>query len=340
MKLVKISDIEKGMYLGQNIYRHDSLLALPKGVKLGDMECRSLTYYNIDYVLVVDEDFAQKKKRESKYHLEVIEEAYRNNTILNKAYGLFLYDEMEKLIIKNKKVQLYLSKLKRIDSYSFSHSVNISIIIASMLKRGGVDTKLAYVVLLSLLHDVGRIKIGNIVNKMGRLTNDEYELLREHPYESFQLLKKAGYNEHDLRFVLETHENWDGSGYPNHLKEKEITFIAQLIHVAEFYNALSNFRPYREAFSPFEVLQFLQEEKGKKFSEEIVQTFIEKFSPYKKGLKVELNNGEIGIVKRVLKYKRTLPIVDILCRDKGVVNDTIDLSMDKNVRIRRVLKIY
>lgn len=342
MKVVAINQLKKGMFLAQNIYRHDSLLAIPKGTMIDQLEVQAIKYYNLDYVLVIEENRKIKRQEDLRFTLEIIESAYKNTTLWEKEFGEELYEELEKRIIKNRMIQKYLIQLRKFDTYSFAHCINISIVIASILrKEKRPDKKFIHIVLLALLHDVGRLTMKDVFNKQGKLNDKEYLQLIQHPQKSFEMLKKAGFLDFELKFVQETHEKWDGTGYPFKLKEREIEDLAQLIHIADVYNGLSSYRPYRgEVFSPYEVMRFIQEDMGKRFGEVFVNVFLDRFSPYSVGSKVELSDGNIAVVSRIHKGRKTLPIVDIISENSGERIKTIDLGFRKDLRIRKILQSY
>lgn len=341
MRILPINQIKLGMKLAQNIYRYDSLLAFPKGITIRPFELQALKQYNIEYVLVLDSHQTIGKKDDINFTLDIIEAVYKQNTLWNGEFGKELYDKLESRIIKNKKIINYLNELRYLDSYSFAHCINISIVIGLLLSvEEKVDNELVHLVLLTLLHDIGRIKLNNVFNKEGKLNDEEFKMLQKHPEYSFDLLKKAGFTEYELKFVQETHEKYDGSGYPMKLKGKEISNLAQLILIADVYNALSSFRPYRRAYLPYEVVQMINEERNKGFGPDYVDFFLENFIPYRIGCLVELNNGQTAVVKRLHKQAKTLPVVDIVNEETGKQIMTIDLALRKDLRIKKIIQTY
>lgn len=340
MKILPLDKVRIGMKLAQNIYRYDSLLAFPKGITIEGFELNALRKYNIEYVLVLDSHQSIGKKDDINFTLDIIESVFKQNTLWNEEFGRQLYEKLEEKIIKNKKVMKYLNELRYLDSYSFAHCVNISVVIGVLLAiNERVDEELTHLVYLTLLHDVGRIKMRKVFAKEGKLNEDEFRLLQKHPYFSFQLLKKAGFTEYELKFVQETHEKFDGSGYPSKLKGNEISNLAQLILIADVYNGLSSFRPYRRAYYPYEVVQIIKEERNKGFGPIYVDHFLENFIPYRVGTLVELNDGKFAKVKHLHTQAKTLPIVELVA-EHGERKKTIDLAVKKDLRIKRIVQSY
>lgn len=340
MKILHINKVKIGMKLAQNIFRNDSLLAFPKGVTITGFELTALKNYGLEYILVNESFYKDNSYDDINYTLDVIESVYTHNTLWDQEFGKELYEQIEKRIIKNKRLRKYLNELRALDSYSFAHCINISVVTGLMLKRGNqIDKDFIHLMLLTLVHDVGRIKMNKIFNKEGKLTSDEFRQLQKHPEVSYKLLRKAGFSEYELKFVQETHEKYDGTGYPYKLKGEEISNLAQIILIADVYNALSSHRPYRDAFLPHEVVEIIKEEDGKGFGNQYVEHFLKCFEPYKKGDQVELTDGSIGIVKIIHSRTKMLPIVDIL-NENGVNVKTIDLANHKEIAIKKIIQPY
>jgi len=341
VKILPIDQVRMGMKLAQNIYRHDSLLAFPKGIVIHAFELQTLKQYNIDYVLVVDSYQHIGGKEDINFTLDIIESVYTQSTLWSPEFGKALYDKLEMRIIKNKRIMGYLNELRFFDSYSFAHCINISAIVALMLSiEGEVDEELADLTFVTLMHDIGRIKMPEIFNKEGKLNDKEFEELKKHPQYSFKLLRKAGFSEYELKFVLETHEKWDGTGYPLKIAGKDISDLAQLILLADYYNALSSFRPYRRAFLPFEVISMLEEEREKAIGKRYLDLFLQKFVPYRVGCMVELNNGSVAIVRKLHERVKTLPIIDIVSEQTGERITTVDLAYRQDLRIQKIIVTY
>lgn len=340
MEITSINEVPLYSRLGQNIYRHDGLLALPRGVVIREKELQELAYHGIEYVLVYDKRTSAGNEEDISFTMNIIESAYLKTTMWESSTGEEVYDYLHEQIMKNKKVQRILNDLRIADSYSFAHCVNISLIVVNLLLKEKIEMKsLLKIAYIALLHDVGRLKMIEVFGKKGKLTKQEYEKIQMHPEESFKMLKKAGFLEEEIAFVSETHERFNGTGYPYQLKGNEIAQLSQLILIADVYNALSSFRPYREsAYNPHKVLKMLEDEAGDAFNKEIVALFKRNFEPYRKGMQVELNDGRYAVVNSI-HYSNTLPIVDVISEETGRKLEMIDLSVNENIRIQKILSI-
>lgn len=340
MKILPIDSLKTGMRLAQNIFRHDGLLAFSKGTEIQKIHIDAFKYLRLQSVLIYD-DKIKIDDNDINFTLQIIESAYKSAGVWDDDFGKELYLRISKRIIKNRKICKYLNQLRTVDSYSLAHCINISIIIALILtNQGRVDEELADLSYLALLHDIGRIKMKGIFEKPGKLTEKEYDVIRKHPEISFTLLKKAGFSQYDVQFVLETHEKFDGSGYPLQIRRGEISDLAQLIFIADVYNALSSYRPYRSVFPPYEVVQMIESEKNISFGEKYIDVFLEKFKPYRIGERVELSDGRVGVIKRNSSVNNMLPVIDVLSDETGEKEETIDLRYHPELRITKILNEY
>jgi len=127
----------------------------------------------------------------------------------------------------------------------------------------------------ALLHDIGKLGISeSILNKPGPLNDVEWEIMRGHPGLAYHLLSTVNYLAPALDIPHYHHERWDGSGYPNGLREEHIPFPARLFAVVDVYDALTSARPYRSAWPRQSVLEYLQQQSGKLFDPAIVKAFL------------------------------------------------------------------
>ncbi|HEY2981606.1 MAG TPA: histidine kinase N-terminal 7TM domain-containing protein [Anaerolineales bacterium] len=135
----------------------------------------------------------------------------------------------------------------------------------------------------SLLHDIGKMAIPDeILRKQGSLNAAEKLIVREHPAIAYELLKDTPYLQKALEIPYCHHEKWDGSGYPQGLKEEDIPLAARIFAIVDVWDALSYDRPYNKAWSREQIIQYMREESGRQFDPKVVNLFL--------GM---LNRGEI-----------------------------------------------
>lgn len=350
MEVHPLETVKKGMILEQNIYRHDSLLAIPKGVVLQEKELEVLRYFTVEYVKVSPPNQQKergwykrwKKKKEEYYQtLAVIERSYLHCVLWRQDFGHDLFRLLSEYIRKHKKAIQYLNDLRKLDSYSFAQAINVSMVLASVLtKNQQYDKKVGLLIFFALMHNIGRVKYPNLFREEGRYTDEQYEQLQQVPYETFRKMSKLGFSPYDLKFILEVNEQWNGQGYPQRIRGKDIEEFAQYIHLANIYNALSSYRPHRGIFDPYDVLQILEEERNRKVGSAYIDVFLERFTPYKIGTKVELSNNQFAIVKTIPSSRKFLPVVQLIDAEKGEFTTLVDLGIQRDLRIRRIVAAY
>ncbi|NLI93927.1 MAG: HD domain-containing protein [Peptococcaceae bacterium] len=127
----------------------------------------------------------------------------------------------------------------------------------------------------ALLHDIGKMGIpDDILLKPGKLTDEEWEIMRKHPMHAYQMLSRIEYLRPALDIPYCHHEKWDGTGYPRGLKGEKIPLAARIFSVVDVFDALINDRPYRKAWPKEKVLAELHEQSGKHFDPRVVEVFL------------------------------------------------------------------
>jgi HD-GYP domain-containing protein (c-di-GMP phosphodiesterase class II) len=144
------------------------------------------------------------------------------------------------------------------------------------LAMGMNEEQLVHVRRGTMLHDIGKMGLpDNILLKPGPLTEDEWEVMRQHPIYAYNLLKGIPFLEKALDIPYCHHEKWDGSGYPQGLKGEQIPLAARVFALVDVWDALLSDRPYRQAWTREQVIAYLQEQAGVHFDPSVVQTFLE-----------------------------------------------------------------
>jgi len=202
-------------------------------------------------------------------------------------------DSVESMInvIKNygiREVQSLIGDLSFHDFYTFDHSINVamySISILKALKPNAEHTELLTAGLGGLLHDLGKLEIPtSIINNAGKLSDEDFEVIKTHPGIGDRLLKdqcaRGECNSEDINFdiirrvVHEHHENYNGTGYPNKLKENDIHVYARIVSIADFYDAVTTKRSYHEVLSTKDAIELMGKSVGKKIDPKIFDVFV------------------------------------------------------------------
>jgi HD-GYP domain-containing protein (c-di-GMP phosphodiesterase class II) len=187
------------------------------------------------------------------------------------------------LILDDDDTSRNLLKITTHDFYTYTHSVNVGILSIYLAKRlygpsSGHD--LHELGAAFFLHDLGKVRVDPaIINKPGRLTEEEMSKMRIHPYQSYKILEESGHLSHECKVItMQHHEREDGSGYPRRLKGDEIHDYARICCIADVYDALTAVRSYKKALSPFDALKVMKEEMIGFFHAEIFRNFVLLFS--------------------------------------------------------------
>lgn len=170
------------------------------------------------------------------------------------------------------------------DFYTYDHSINVSmycITILRALKKDATRTELMHAGLGGLLHDLGKIKIPtHILNNPSGLSDEEYETIKLHPKYGIDLLMDGSCDvEEDIdlqtigRIIKEHHENWDGTGYPDKLKESEIHLLARVCAIADFFDAVTTKRSYNKVLPVSQAIDIMDKTSGKKLDPKVFKLF-------------------------------------------------------------------
>ena len=170
-----------------------------------------------------------------------------------------------------------LLKVTMHDYYTYTHSVNMSVLGLLFGRHLSLDThSLNCLGTGMLLHDLGKVEIPlKILNKPGKLSIEEFEILKKHPEWGLAFLEgKENIDEMSLKVVIQHHENVDGTGYPNKITGMDIHLFGRISRIIDVYDAMTTDRPYRRAIKPFAALAEMKQNMSECFQEELFKEFI------------------------------------------------------------------
>jgi len=189
--------------------------------------------------------------------------------------------------------------LRSYDDYTFHHSVNVAVYATVIGKKLGLsDVSLTQLCQAGLCHDLGKVNIPiEVLNKPGKLSDEEYDIIKNHPKKAFDMLSShIEVSPFVRQAVLMHHENENGSGYPLGREGGQIPLFAKILHVADVYDALTSKRAYKEPYAPIDAFSYLMGGVGRLFDKEIVETLTTTIPAFPAGIEVGLSNGEHGVV--------------------------------------------
>ncbi|HEX8964377.1 MAG TPA: HD-GYP domain-containing protein [Rhodocyclaceae bacterium] len=209
---------------------------------------------------------------------------------------------------------LPLAQVKNRDEYTFQHSVAVAALAAAF----GRTLELPRAVIKELaigglLHDVGKALVPDaVLNKPGKLTDDEFALMKNHAALGAQLLKKTpGISEIAYNAAAQHHERFDGTGYPLGLKGDDISLYGQMLAIVDVYDAITSLRIYHKGMPPTEALRNMFQWSKQHFSPTLVQAFIKGIGIYPAGSLVRMESGRMGVVREVVPDKLLQPVVKV-----------------------------
>jgi HD-GYP domain-containing protein (c-di-GMP phosphodiesterase class II) len=186
-------------------------------------------------------------------------------------------------IMKSHLLSVYDGRIKRwlqaMDIYDkgiTGHTLRVTAISLELGRALGLNKEqLVYIQYGTLLHDIGKLGIPDaIIQKPGKLTREEYQVVQKHPIYAYEWLSKRDDFQPAKVIPHFHHERWDGKGYPRQLKGKEIPLLARVVAVVDVWDALTSDRPYRRAMSNKQAIDLITSESGTHFDPDIVNAFL------------------------------------------------------------------
>ncbi len=361
MPIVNVKHLSLGAVLAEDVHTSLGGLLFPKGSVIQEKELEYLEAFLItDVEIEVTEGSKSEKKEEVKEEKpdakkpvkKIVEKTnfeqkyekavHSLKNLLHRVQGGQNIPVMEvreaiSPLIQNvqdqSNIMLALSKVANVDTYTYEHSVAVgllSFVIAKWLKLP--EKEWMQIALAGTLLDIGKTKIDpKILWKPSKLTPDEFEEMKKHTLYGYQLIKASpGLNEGVALAALQHHEREDGSGYPLGLKGNQLHMYSKIVAVADVYHAMCSDRVYKQAASPYEVVEQLLQESFGKLDPVIVHTFVNGITQLAVGTVVELSNGSIGKIIFADRNNPTRPLVET----NGKI---INLAENRTLSIKKVI---
>lgn len=206
-----------------------------------------------------------------------------------------------------------LHNMRQVNDSTYAHSLNVAIIsriIGKWLHFS--NEELDTLTLAGLLHDIGKTKIPDeVLNKDGKLTDEEFQMIRNHPKYGYDILKSQPLNSHIKKAALMHHERCDGSGYPMGLTMEEIDDYALIIAIADVYDAMTAARSYRAPLCPFEVIAEFEKDGLQKYKPKYILTFLENIANAYQNNRVMLSDGTSARVVLLNHRRLSKPLVQL-----------------------------
>ncbi|PZD94662.1 metal-dependent phosphohydrolase [Paenibacillus sambharensis] len=360
MRRVHISAVSPGDKLARPILRENGNVLLGSGVELSSRFIQRLETMGIDIVYIEDkhtEDIIPEEVIRDETRKNAVDSIYKTvNTLMEQptTRGRAVAPEMGRTfrnvfgqiiqdLLSRKDVMINLTSIHVTDAYLFNHSVNVAILAGIMgIAKGYNRNQIEELGIGALLFDIGMTKVPQeLLSKNTPLTLEERAVVERHTVDGFDMLR----THHDISLLsahcaLQHHERYDGTGYPRGLKGEEIHEYAQIVAIADVYDALTSPRTYRNRYTPSEAIEYLFAAGNSYFNLELIRLFCRHISIYPVATTVLLNTGQVGVVSANNPLAVHRPTVRILREADGTPAASpyeIDLKDDLQMMIVKEL---
>jgi putative nucleotidyltransferase with HDIG domain len=339
MRLVATASVQQGTILAKTIYNDIGQVLLSEGVVLKEGLLSRLQDKGIDYIYIkeeatedikAEEPISRELKRNVIVTIESTFKQIQKDSFISDSFVIERASQRFQKIIRNildeimdhHDVISLLADVYTYDNYIFTHSFNVtlySLAIGMELKLS--PKELEILGLGAMLHDIGKMKVPeNILFKPGKLTALEFEKMKKHSEDGFNILR----NVPTISLLVahcayQHHERLNGTGYPRGIKGKQIHPFGKIIAVADVFDAVTSNRVYRKAMLPHVGLEILFAGSGELFEEKIVTAFRRAVAIYPVGLTVELSDKRTGVVSKQNVGMGDRPVIRILKENGRVV---------------------
>jgi HD-GYP domain-containing protein (c-di-GMP phosphodiesterase class II) len=359
-KKFAIEDLQPGMKFSMPLYTDDNNVLLQANIPLKESDYKNFVRWGIkelltdgDLVLEVNKPDDDDDRIQPDY-ITIYNEcldffgqlsvSYQNNESLDKKKLEEIIDKLFDAVERYKNdLVSYIASNDSDYNYLITHAINTTII--SLI--GGIELKLSRerltrLGMAGLLHDIGMMSIPDkILNKRGKLSDDEYKIVKTHPVTAFKSLNNMSkFNQDVLDAILQHHEQYDGKGYPRKLGGDKIHIYAKILAIADTFEALITNRSYRRGKTGYVAMKEVLAEAQNRFDPKVLRAFLTTLSIYPPGTLVQLNNNAIGSVVSVNPEAPLRPRVRIIVDEFGdkVSNYTVTNLVDtRNLFIVHVL---
>ncbi len=352
MKRLHTAFLRPGMVTGEDVFSLYDQLLIAKDTVLTDAMISIMAAHGVVNVLVKErspkgmvedttqtysqriKDSVEFKQFKTLYENEVEDLKSRLNLLVSTNDDMdveYFYRAITRLLERTSSgmgVFDLLQNMREYDDSVFTHSVSVSMICNIFAQWLGFSQREIETATISgLLHDVGKIQIPeSILKKPGKLTKEEYDLVKKHTVTGYQFLKDRKVDIAICNAALMHHERYDGTGYPLKLSFDGITKYAKLVAIADVFDAMTAARVYRGPLCPFTVIDLFEQEGLQKYDPAYILPFLENVVVTYISFSCLLSDGRTGTIVYINKHKLSRPMIQ--CEGKY-----IDLSTTPDLHI-------
>ncbi|HEY3382190.1 MAG TPA: HD domain-containing phosphohydrolase [Vicinamibacterales bacterium] len=236
--------------------------------------------------------------------------------------------DLAQAVTQNRSALLALTAVRSADRYTFTHMVNVSVLVMAQARGLGIDgTLLREFGVAGLMHDIGKVRTpAEILTKTTALDDRELAIMRRHPIDGAEILRRSA----DIAplaaiVAFEHHLRLNGTGYPEGVTRNGLNLCTMLCTIADVYDAMRSKRNYQQAYPHDRILAVLERNEGAEFEQNLVRRFVQLMGIYPVGSVVRLNTGAIGVVLKPYPPDPHRPRVRVLFAADG---HRFDLAYD------------
>ena len=261
---------------------------------------------------------AQLRARSARAVRRLLADARLGNAIETEECICLVNDVIES-IKRHPDAFLSLARLKTADEYTYMHSVAVCALMVALGRQLGLnDTQCQEAGMAGMLHDLGKAAMPqDILNKPGKLTPAEFDVIKQHPVRGHEiLLTSAHVSDGVMDVCRHHHERFDGTGYPDSLQGERISLLARMAAVCDVYDAVTSNRPYKGAWDPAHALSQMATWHGH-FDTSVFQSFVKSVGIYPTGSLVRMRSGRLAVVLDQNSAALTKPRVKLFFSTKS-----------------------
>lgn len=334
MEILNLDEIRPGMKVAKDIVSPSGNVLLFSGSYIRPSYIKRLRDIGVEKIYVDEDRFIMEVYNDFSKKIEDIFEGLTRTGVLDVGAVEKILDNLLDIADEMDVNVTLLNCIREKDFYTYYHSLDVCIYSLSVGKKLGLnEDQMRDLGRGALLHDVGKCGIpDSVLLKPGRLTDDEFEIIKKHANEGYEILTKVScYNNDVARVALEHHEKWNGTGYPLNKKNNEISLWSRIVTISDIYDALTSDRVYKGKSLPHEAAEYILSNAGFLFDPELVKIFISTIQIYPVGTRVLLSTGRRGIV---IDPNKSFPL-----RPKVLVShdEIIDLEKYPSIFIKSLI---
>ena len=332
-----------GKMLKNDVVNAFGVTVLPARTVLQEEHLVMLENHKIDDLSVFLDIVEIKEKKENRTPHAAVEDVVAKVKMLYNSFhetGIVPVNELQEQVIpavqevvNHPNIFELFEAVKAQGDYAYQHNIGVGVISTLIGKWLNLSQEeLKVLTLAGTLHDIGNLRIPQeLLNKPGKLTEEEFDVVKKHAIYGYEILKKTpGISYRAALVALQHHEREDGGGYPLGLTSDKIDLFSKIVAVADIFHAMSSKRPYHDALPFYEVVRQMKEGFFGKLDPTIVSVFLDNIITKMVGQKVILTDDRIGEIVFINPHEEEAPLIK-------VDEEFIDLSSQRSLQIKQII---